>query len=497
MPRLRPPMIAFVLLGLVVVIRTGLLMAMALGPDERARVPDSMTYQAPALALLELGRYAESAQPQAAPELVRTPGYPLLIAGVWGAVGRSQFALLLAQSLLDALTIMLIYLLGRMLWYREAGLAAAILYALNMNSYHHTSLVLSESAFNFLLVLALLMGCRLLLHKDMGIKGATGLGLTSALATLVRPVLYYWMVPAVLGLLAIGWRRGLRGRALLIAPLGLILPWLILIGGWQLRNAAESGDATFSQIQNVNIYAWRAADVVARRQGISFDEAQRRLRELAEEGTQGLRPSARFAWMREQGLAILREAPALALRSQADGLLKLLAAPVAIDHYLRLGGRLDGPGGPLSSLARLAPGEYLSQWVRPHPLLFAMLGFELALMALVYAGWVAGLVMLGRRAVAPEHLLLLGTLAYLIVVSAGPEAYARLRVPLEPFWVLYAGLALTRGLKMVRGMARRRVKRNLKDQGVSVETEGADGWGRGRCGGGRTQRTLARDRRSG
>ena len=61
----------------------------------------------------------------------------------------------------------------------------------------------------------------------------------------------------------------------------LLLPAVVILGMWQVRNVRVSGSAEFSQIKNVNLLMYRAAGVVALRDGISLEAARDRLqREL-------------------------------------------------------------------------------------------------------------------------------------------------------------------------------------------------------------------------
>jgi hypothetical protein len=63
-------------------------------------------------------------------------------------------------------------------------------------------------------------------------------------------------------------------------------------------------------------------------------------------------------------------------------------------------------------------------------------------LALVYVGAARGLrlAIRGDRSWWPAHLLLAGIAIYLVVVPAGPEAYARFRVPVMPLLAVFAGI---------------------------------------------------------
>ena len=64
-------------------------------------------------------------------------------------------------------------------------------------------------------------------------------------------------------------------------------------------------------------------------------------------------------------------------------------------------------------------------------------------MLLVYVGVVICMMQaLFRRQMVVGQAFLLGVLMYFVLVSAGPEAYYRFRVPITPFLVLLASGAL-------------------------------------------------------
>lgn len=79
-------------------------------------------------------------------------------------------------------------------------------------------------------------------------------------------------------------------------------------------------------------------------------------------------------------------------------------------------------------------------------------------LGLVYLSGAVG-ACLGQRAGANKGVLtlIIVMLSYLIVVSAGPEAYCRFRVPMAPFLCLLAGLGLTLAFRGRVTQTRRRV----------------------------------------
>ncbi len=419
------------------------------GDPGRFLMSDSPGYHDPARALLHTGTYAVSPDVPGVPETIRTPGYPLFLAGVYALFGEHYAAAIAAQILLSLATIALVYAMAARLWDARVGLLAALLLALDVASFSHALLLLSETLFTLLIVAMLAAGVRLLQGTEDALrdrlKQAALLGLFLALATMTRPVSYYLVVPLGVGALVVGARRW--GGRTALAVLGLVvLPVALVAGGWQVRNYRLTGSSALSQIEGVNMLFYRAAAVVALRDGVSLHEARRRLaggdkNELIHRAH--LHPEARLGdqWKRE-GLAVLRSHPGLLLKTQAAGLAGLLAGP-GEGALVRLLGGSARTEGPLGDVRRLSFGAYVQKWVVGAPLAFLAFVFAAAHLVLVYAAALPGLVGAARsRRIAGVHLLLWGVLLYLVVVSAGPEAYFRFRVPVMPILAMYAAAGL-------------------------------------------------------
>jgi hypothetical protein len=60
-----------------------------------------------------------------------------------------------------------------------------------------------------------------------------------------------------------------------------------------------------------------------------------------------------------------------------------------------------------------------------------------------------------ERTILASHVFVSWVIIYLVVLAAGPEAYARFRVPVMPLLALYAG----RGLEEVVALVRQRDER--------------------------------------
>ncbi len=208
--------------------------------------PDSHRYLNLARHLLDQGFFSyDGRQPTAAD----TPGYPLFLAGLRAVLGPGLIWIYLAQALLSAATVWLVFLLGRRFFSEGAGLAAAGLAAVYPLGFMFVATPLSETLYTFLAVAFLALYARL----DRGRGWALAAGLVGGAALMTRPVLAGFV--ALAGLWALI-RPGRRGLVLLMF-LGVLLvtvPWLV-------RNALTFGEfIPLSSRGGFEFYLGNAAD---------------------------------------------------------------------------------------------------------------------------------------------------------------------------------------------------------------------------------------------
>lgn len=416
-----------------------------------ALLPDSASYLNTACAVLRHRRFSVSAEQLDVPQIERTPGYPLFLAAIFGICGERYVFVILIQILLHLGIILITYRLAHALWDAPTAWLAALLLACDLASLISAQQILTDTLFTFVLLLAIAAGVRAWRSpRHSGCWLATHSALL-ALATLIRPIAYYLIAPELVVVLFL-WNKGRRWRwqPLLVAGLLLTLPWLALIGVWHARNYTAAGMMQFSCSQAVNLLFYRGAFVVAQRDGISFAAAQQRLgygdyAAVHPETADWSQAQRCRHWQRE-GARLIRQHPRLFLRSQLWGLTKLLGDPG--DHLLwQQISRHQEPTGPGGDLLRLSPREYVSKWVFEKPGRLLLFGLTEAYLLLVYVGVAIALwqiVTARNQPSARLHVWLWTLLLYFLLVSAGPEAYARFRAPIMPLLGVYAASGLWR-----------------------------------------------------
>ena len=186
---------------------------------------------------------------------LRTPGYPLFLAGCRMIAGDRPLGARLIQAALGALSVWLVYRLTRAVFAEDkngqtnpirerVALIAAVLTALHPYFVFTSALLLSEAVFVPLMLVSLWGGAVLWSRRD-GEAGiavpALAVGLASGAAVLTRPS---WVLFPTLMLgswLARRWFEGRSTRPALGAALIATVGFVAVMGPWWIRNAKIYG----------------------------------------------------------------------------------------------------------------------------------------------------------------------------------------------------------------------------------------------------------------
>ncbi len=417
-PWVRPVLAAA---GLALCLRAGFFAGASSVQAGSFMTPDSSEYDRLGRTLLHEGRFAE--RPAAPAQTRRTPGFPLLVASVYALGGEDPRAVVAAVTLMSAFTVAL----AAGLAYRMAGVRAAwiagILLALDAPSIAASCVFLTDAPFAAWLLAAVAAALGLVLDERPRPRRSVLFGTWLAAAALTRPVGLYLVIPAILWLVLCGRLRPWCPRATASVVAAFAVPWIVLVGGWQVRNRIVAGAFVASDGPAKFLYFSRGSDILAQRDGTSFEAARAVLTASIEEEAKRTGQPAERHYARAAAALIARH-PVLFLKSQARWLPELLLGTGAAGASLALG--LDDAPGPARRVAR--------------GLVSAAAGLQLALL---YAGAAWGLWTLrdepARRLAGA---LLAGLVLYFVILSTGPQAYSRFRVPFTPLLAVCAGCGL-------------------------------------------------------
>ncbi len=416
---------------------------------------DTGTYLRPARALLERGTFSPSPEAAPEPEINRTPAYPAILAAT-RAVSTAPWAPSVVGAFFAFGTALATAALAARLFGPRAGVVAAVIVSFEPGSFLNSLSILSDTPFTFFLTL----GVSALAGFAAGERRAVGAaGLWLAVATLVRPLSYYLLVPAAV----LVWFVARRARPLRSVAVFLLAP-AVLVGGWKTRNLVRAGTFALSPIASSELLFYRAAPAAAWAEGVPLSEMQERLgnrerwfrsgggteREIFGERryadlfpeTSSLSLPGLDARWRRQATRILAEHPVLVAAAAARGATLLLLTPPSFIFGARLAFVTPGPE-LLRAYENVEVGRVLTLLRAAAPAFFAVSLVLTLVLAALWAAAAGGVRASWREIPAPIHAALLGTFLYVVAVSSGAESGDdRYRLPLVPIAAVYAARRL-------------------------------------------------------
>ena len=381
---------------------------------------DTGSYVQAAEALVGTGSFTDT--PGGEPEIRRTPGYPLLLTlGV--LAGQIILVTIAAQILIAVGTVLGVAFLARHVMPGSPQIArwAALFIALDPLSVLYCSLLMTETLFTAIFVLHLLAVMRFLKTQSTGMGALAG-GLAAA-GTFVRPIAYFWPFVAAAVMLCVVRRGGIRGCAVFLVA--AMLPCML----WAVRNDVQADYPGFSAISDRNLYAWNAAGVLARIDGIPFEavrtQLDARLEELEEAGRINTQ-AERAEYMRQEGLRVIVEHPMTYLGVHMRGIVRIITFPGFSEYVAIVGGQ---PAGMEVAIDR-GLGYGIMHVIPTRPdLLPGYLVFGGILITQLVLGTI------GAWRTTKSHRtawIVVAAAAYFLLIAGGPTGYSRFRVPIMP-----------------------------------------------------------------
>jgi 4-amino-4-deoxy-L-arabinose transferase-like glycosyltransferase len=396
---------------------------------------DTGGYIGPARALLEKGRFSLSPH-DATPMFLRTPGYPALLTAILWAT-NSQWSISPIQAALSVLPVLVTVFVGRRVIGPTAAMLAGAFVALDPLQFALSGTILTETLATLTLVGIVAVGVVVFVRPPANVKTRSffALGALVAAATMVRPTTYYFPPILVVLLVCRFWRLG--WQRLLVPLLAFVLPIVVVVGGWQLRNHHAVNSWQLSGSAAVTVYCYNAAAVEAKVTNRSLRATRRELG-CHPGGWDDLTAACPSWWgcdvphrlangpgfdeMSSRGFRIVTRHP-------------LQSADIVLEG---LGRETFGPGADTVS-------RFLH--IRSSPLLTAgLFVWNLMMWSLALVGAIFAL----RSSLRAFWVFLMSVLVYVLVISSGSESSARFRTPLVPLVALLAALGVQRIARRVR-----------------------------------------------
>jgi 4-amino-4-deoxy-L-arabinose transferase-like glycosyltransferase len=190
-------------------------------------IKDQMWTDSAGWNLAEGHGFTASPGPPYVPGLMRTPGFPVLLAVAYKIAGHSFKAAYIAQSLVDSLTAVLVFFVAAAYFPASVALAAGILYAVYPYSAWFCGVMTQDILLTFFVVLTLLLLVRALRRFDSSWAWLI-VGVALGLATMVKPflILYFSVILLSVLLARMSWSARLKALApVVLATTLVIVPW--------------------------------------------------------------------------------------------------------------------------------------------------------------------------------------------------------------------------------------------------------------------------------
>ncbi|HTY54036.1 MAG TPA: hypothetical protein VMB26_02485 [Candidatus Binataceae bacterium] len=389
-------------------------------------------------------------------EILRTPGYPLFLAGVDGSI-RWAIA---AQAILGGIVCLMVAAWIAGYWNFSAAIAAELLIAFDLPSIVMSNEIMSEALFQFVLVIALFPVLLAAARGRKAVFTAAIAGFVAGIAILVRPIGI--ILPLLLPIPFLVSRALERRQRYLAAALACAIP-VLMVGGWSARNYRVAGYPGLSTVGAINIYYYRAADIVARENNTLLEATRASFGarlgvpyELVYEAR--VQSAALARRMNQLGFMVIRAHPIEAAVMMLQGSIYLALSPMRSPLAATIGTsgvyHGDGLNAGAFSISRIS-NTFRLIW--QSPVLSVLILFEALLTMLVWAGIGVGLVRCarGQSEYRVSVTFLTATGILLLVLAAGGEADVRFRVPVVPLLAAVAALGYfpqRRGVDQVAGV---------------------------------------------
>ncbi|MFC2169582.1 ArnT family glycosyltransferase [Acidobacteriota bacterium] len=404
---------------------------------------DSYGYWKIAENLVNYGTFSQSDEFPLAPDHSRTPVYPILIAAMI-KLGFNAYSVIIVQLILSCLTCLLIvWMTYKLSGNYLSGLLAGLMIAVDVPSVVLANCLLTETLFTFLLVLSLSLLAVYL--KNYGMFGKRlrllcASGIIMGTSVLCRPIALFLPIFMV-GMILFFFHRINKKIIISITIYSVIC--LLIIFPWIIRNQVVFGYPFVSTIGYRNMLNYRAAGIYAEKNNISLGNARSILSQKARSTYKGSQNDI-VGMTKHQatvGASFILRNPAIYVRNHIKGLSNMLIKPIRSTIDLQLGFSKEGNTLTVWGKGKrdLSISGILS---KTSPLTFILLIFQMAIISVLWLACFWGII---KSFIKKDYLtcsIVLTLLIYFCLVSGGPEAYARFRVPLIPFIAIGAGVGL-------------------------------------------------------
>jgi 4-amino-4-deoxy-L-arabinose transferase-like glycosyltransferase len=188
------------------------------------------------------------------PTLVVPAFYPILVATVFKIFGPSFLAVRIVQTLLSALTCVVVYFIGKQLVGERVARIGSLILCFYLPVIMYIRPIMTETLCTFLLALSVLRTMQFLERKT--VLNAIILGLLWGLSFLVRPSesIFYGTATAIYVLFVLWRNRETASQLRLVHVIAIVLALIVFPGIWGIRNRIEIRAWVFTTSQSWTLW---------------------------------------------------------------------------------------------------------------------------------------------------------------------------------------------------------------------------------------------------
>lgn len=373
----------------------------------------------------------------------RLPGYSTFMATVYSLTNESVFGVLFFQILLSSFIPILIYRIVKQLTNNEALSCLSGMLSIIAPAYMiFAGFIMSECLFTLLFLLFLTFFLKSLGAPDRK-SSILVAGIFFGLASLVRPV-GHLLISILLIFILFFFEGDLRRRVKKLVI--FFISWLAIVVPWLVRNFLLTGHIFFHTLPGQHFMNHLAVRIFADVDSISYVEAKRRLYtrlyceeiDLMNSLGRKLMDIERCKLSERIAFGAVKNYPLVFLKIAALNCCKTICALYSSELLV-----IDACG-ELPSYDRKMSWKTLDRFLRPdvhNKKIVAIVYIELLFLIFTILGFCLAVWRFWRNFFNSETVLALALIGFFIVISFGC-GYARLRLPIEIFYILAASYGI-------------------------------------------------------
>lgn len=388
--------------------------------------PDTQSYISGAQSLLDYGIFGAPG----APEIIRTPGYPIFLAAFLALGANWEWFAIIAQAVIAGLTVVITYFTARKIASERAAFWGALLLSISPLVTTYSAALLTEILCAFFISLSCFFMVSFLDGRKISFLCLSSIALTCAVFT--RPAVLYavYLVPGFVFIWGIFSKIGVK-KAIGVSLLFCLFS-LVPVKIWEYRNKAFTGFEGFSAIASMNFYLYNAAATLAHIEGENYYEKADAMSKKY--------PILNGETLNEMGIegrAIIANNFSAYIPIHIKGMIMMFAIPGGTD-LLRTFNFFPYNVGFL--------GKVVDNFWEAMRELFRSYAFGMivALSAFVCLCATYVLAIFGIAKAFSSNFwasfFLLCVAVYMVLISGGPAAHSRFRVPITFIIAIFAGI---------------------------------------------------------